>query len=109
MHTLGNKRILRTRDHYKGAVGSPEIEDLLRSTLVGIATDLWGVDVAAKSAEQAGRPIVDLLAAEIGDFSKYRPAKAFLRWSRDHTADDLADDERTQCCSLIEAINKVLK
>lgn len=109
VHTLGNKRILRTRDHYTGAVGAPEIEDLLRTTLLVVANEVWGIDASATAVTQNGRPIVDLLADEIPDFSKYRLAKAFLRWSRDHTVDELADDEKAQCVSLIETINKALK
>jgi hypothetical protein len=43
VHTLGNKRILRTRDSYSGPVSHVEIEDLLRETLVVIGkTDLGG-------------------------------------------------------------------
>src|SRR3984957_6688855 len=37
VHTLGNKNILRTKDAYKGAVQRPEIEDMLRDTLVSVA------------------------------------------------------------------------
>ena len=37
VHTLGQKAILRTKDVYAGSVGKPEIEDLLRSTLVAVA------------------------------------------------------------------------
>jgi hypothetical protein len=109
VHTLGNKRILRTKDAYSGAVSQPEIEDLLRETLVQVATDELGWDVAIKSAEQPNRPIVELFADEIGDFSKYRLAKAFLRWARTHEAHDLTDNERAQWKKLIELVNKALK
>ena len=36
VHTLGNKNILRTADAYEGAVKRPEIEDLLRDTLIKV-------------------------------------------------------------------------
>ena len=36
IHTLGNKKILRTGDDCPGAITKPEIEDLLRSTLVAL-------------------------------------------------------------------------
>jgi predicted ATP-dependent endonuclease of OLD family len=72
VNALGNKRILRTRDVYKGPVTKPEIEDLLRETLVEVARTALGWDVAAKAVAQPGRPVVDLLTAEVGDFSKYK-------------------------------------
>lgn len=40
---------------------------------------------------------------------KYRLARAYLRWTRAHTADDLTADERDQWKILITAINKALK
>ncbi|MBP7963773.1 MAG: AAA family ATPase [Caldilineaceae bacterium] len=109
VHTLGNKKILRTKDSYKGKVNKPEIEDLLRETLVQVALDDLGWDVTATSAAQNARPIVDIFAAEVADFSKYRLAKAFLRWARTHEASDLTADERKQWTTLIGAINKILK
>lgn len=109
VHTLGNKKILRTRDAYKGPVAKPEIEDLLRVTLVRIAHEDLGWDVRKQAAAQAARPIADIFASEITDFSKYKLAKAFLRWSRTHGASDLTEDERTHCSTLIDAINRALK
>jgi energy-coupling factor transporter ATP-binding protein EcfA2 len=109
VHTLGNKNILRTKDSYTGSVTRPEIEDLLRNTLVSVANDELGWDVTATAAVQGARPIVDIFDAEVTDFSKYRLAKAFLRWSRLHEASDLTDEERNQWTALIRAINKVLK
>ncbi|GAC1643257.1 MAG: hypothetical protein NVS9B11_12580 [Candidatus Dormibacteraceae bacterium] len=108
VHTLGNKAILRTKDAYAGAVTNPEIEDLLRETLVKIAKDQLSIDVTAEAVAQPARPIVDLLATHSG-FSKYKLAKAYLRWSRDHTAADLSASEQAQFTQLIERINKVLK
>lgn len=108
IHTLGNKRILRTKDAYNGKVNAPEIEDLLRVTLVTVAKDELGWDVSAKASAQVGRPIVDLFAAEIAGFSKYKLAKAFVRWSRAADASKLAAEERKQWAVLIDAINKAL-
>lgn len=108
VHTLGHKRILRTKDSYSGDVAAPEIEDSLRITLVGIAKTLsW--DVEEKANQQSKRPIVELLASEVPDFSKYKLAKAYLRWTRDHSAGDLTADEREQWKKLIEKINAALK
>lgn len=109
VHNLGNKGILRTKDAYFGAVAKPEIEDLLRDTLVRIAKDSLGIDVTAAAAAQIGRPIVDLLESTSSDFSKYKLAKAYLRWAADHSANDLAPAERDQFKALIEKINKALK
>jgi hypothetical protein len=109
VHSLGNKAILRTKDAYDGAVTHPEVEDMLRSTLVQVAKSHFDWDVAATAAVQPSRPIVDVFAAEISNFSKYRLAKAFLRWTRDHEAGELSDDERRQWKKLIEAINAALK
>jgi energy-coupling factor transporter ATP-binding protein EcfA2 len=109
VHTLGNKRILRTKDVYSGQVSKSEIEDLLRDTLVAVAKDDLGWDVSATASTQPGRPIVDIFNDEIPTFSKYHLAKAFLRWTRTHEAADLTDDERGQLVSLVELINKALK
>jgi len=75
VHTLGNKKILRTKDSYKGNVTKPEIEDLLRETLVRVALDDLGWDVTATAAAQQARPIVDIFEAEVTDFSKYKPCQ----------------------------------
>jgi energy-coupling factor transporter ATP-binding protein EcfA2 len=109
VHTLGNKKILRTKDSYAGTITKPEVEDLLRETLVQVARNDLGWDVTATAAAQDARPIVDIFAAEVADFSKYKLAKAFLRWARTHEASDLTEDERKQWTGLIGAINKVLK
>jgi len=109
VHTLGNKAILRTKDAYDGIVKHPEVEDLLRDTLVHVAKSDFGWDIAATAAAQPGRPIVDIFADEIVNFSKYRLAKAFLRWTRDHEAAELSEDERRRWKKLIEAINAALK
>ena len=109
IHTLGNKCIMRTKDAYSGSVTKPEIEDLLRETLVGIAEDSLGINVTAQAAAQPGRPIIDLLESTGSGFSKYKLAKAYLRWAQNHTASDLAATERDQFKALIEKINKALK
>jgi predicted ATP-dependent endonuclease of OLD family len=109
VHTLGNKTILRTKDAYDGAVKHPEIEDMLRDTLVQLAKDDLGWDVTATAAAQPARPIADIFATGVTGFSKYRLAKAFVRWTRDHEATQLSDDECRRWKKLIEAINAALK
>jgi AAA ATPase domain/AAA domain len=110
IHTLGNKAVLRTKDAYTGPVTKPKIEELLRNTLVHVArnADLkW--DVAAAASAQPERPILDLFTGEVSDFSRYRLAKAFLRWTRYHKATDLSEEERNQWKKLIGTINATLK
>ena len=109
VHTLGNKKILRTRDVCPSAITKPEIEDLLRNSLVAIAQSELGWDVAEVATKQPQRPIVDIFTAEIADFSKYRLAKAYLRWTREHSAADLTEDERSSWVDFIKRVNQVLE
>lgn len=107
VHALGNKNILRTKDYCD--VSKAEIEDLLRSTLVNIVKSEYGVDLLEKSKQQAGRPIVELFSNEVDGFSKYKLAKAYIRWTRNHSSEDLNANEVSQWKKLIGAINKSLK
>jgi hypothetical protein len=109
VHLLGNKAVLRTKDAYSGPVEKPTIEDLLRKTLIRVAKDDFGWDVTEAAKAQAERSIVDVFATEISGFSKYRLAKAFMRWTRDHRASELSDNERSQWKKLIGTINWTLK
>ena len=111
IHTLSNKNILRTADAYKGVVKNPEIEDLLRDTLIDVARADLGWDIEATAGQQTARPLVDIFTEKIGKgtFSKYRLAKAFLRWTQQHEAADLTEVERTQWKELIKTINKALQ
>ncbi|MGK4305112.1 AAA family ATPase [Shewanella xiamenensis] len=107
VHTLGNKNILRTKDYC--SIQKAEIEDLLRETLIKIAKDTFGVDVSKQAAKQAERPIVSIFANEIDQFSKYKLAKAYVRWTRTNESSALTDVERGQWKSLFESINRALK
>lgn len=110
IHRLSNKRILRTSDYAVPKIEHAEIEDLLRDTLVIIAKDELGWDITSALGDAADKPIVDTFQKQIGkDFSKYKLAKAFLRWSRDHTANELKAREVEGCANLISAINAALK
>jgi predicted ATPase len=109
VHTLGNKRILRTKDAYQGAVTRVEIEELLRSSLVEIAKQDLNWDVSSVANSQPSRSIVEIFSSEIADFSKYRLAKAFLRWSRSHSATDLSPVEQASAVKIIELINRALE
>ena len=109
IHTLGNKNILRTGDVCPGAISKPVIEDLLRTTLVAMAQSELGWNVTDVAVKQPQRPIADIFATEIDDFSKYQLAKAYLRWTREHSAADLTEDERRSWVELIKLVNRVLK
>lgn len=109
IHTLGNKNIIRTGDVCPDSVTKPEIEDLLRDTLVTIAKSELGWDVVEVAAKQSQRPIVDIFTAEIDAFSKYRLAKAYVRWTREHGAEDLTEEERQSWIELIKRVNRVLR
>jgi energy-coupling factor transporter ATP-binding protein EcfA2 len=109
VHTLGNKAIVRTKDAYTGTVIKPEVEDLLRTTLIEVAKDELGWDVADVATKQPKRPVVEIFSSEIKEFSKFKLAKAFLRWSRSHEGSDFAPEEINQWTTLFDHINKILK
>jgi energy-coupling factor transporter ATP-binding protein EcfA2 len=109
VHTLGNKRILRTKDVYSGEVLTPEIEDLLRESLVQVARADLGWDVSKTASAQPKRPIVEIFKSEIADFSKYKLAKSFVRWTRDHEVGDMQSNERKHFEQLCELVNNAVK
>ena len=109
VNALGAKRILRTKDAYTGKVANAEIEDMLRDTLLQIAKDELGWDAIAIAGTQIGRPVVDILSSVAKkDFSKYKLAKGFVRWSRDHSLADLQQNEIEHATKLVSIINKSL-
>ena len=108
IHTLGNKNILRTGDVCSGTITKAEIEDLLRNTLVTMAQSELEWDISEVASNQPERPIADIFADEIGDFSKYRLAKAYVRWTREHSSADLTEDERSSWKELIKRVNRAL-
>lgn len=110
VNAVGAKRILRTKDAYSGQVPNPEIEDILHETLLDIAKNECGWDAIAVAQAQPKRPVVDVIKSVAKtDFSKYKLAKAFIRWSRDHSMTDLQTDEIAQAEKLIEKVNKALQ
>ena len=108
-HKLGHRGIIRIRDAYVGKVKTPQIEDLLRATLIGVAKEFLGWDVSAEAASQPERAIVDVFGSQITGFSKYKLAKAYVRWTSGHAASELEADERTQWFTLIGKINSALR
>ena len=68
------------------------------------------LDVEPEALNVPKRPVVDVIKSVAKtDFSKYKLAKAFIRWSRDHSMTDLKTDEIAQAEKLIEKINKALQ
>ncbi|WP_199564527.1 ATP-dependent nuclease [Spirosoma telluris] len=108
VHTLGNKNILRTKDFCTN-IPKAEIEDLLRETLITIVKDEYGIDTKTISDSQPTRPIIDIFSKEIANFSKYKLAKAYVRWTRNNDATILKKSEIENWKKLIQTINKNLK
>ena len=108
VHTLGNKSILRTKD-FCSNVAKPEIEDLLRETLIEIVKSEYSKDCKSISDSQPTRPIVDIFAQEVPNFSKYKLAKAFLRWCKENDSSKLTSEEIENWTKLINQINKALR
>lgn len=110
VHRLGAKRIIRTADYTNPAVPKAEIEDLLRDTLIPLAAAEFGIDVSAEAAAAPATPIVELLTKKGGAaFSKYKLAKAYIRWTREHSAADLSEAERNGWSKLLATINAALR
>jgi energy-coupling factor transporter ATP-binding protein EcfA2 len=106
---LTSKKILRTKDYCGNRVARAEIEDLLRDTLPRVAKDELGWDVAATASAQPGRPIVDIFTKEVSGFSKYKLARAFVRWISSQDITDLSTDEQTGITALFKGINSALR
>ncbi|MXN44151.1 AAA family ATPase [Shinella kummerowiae] len=110
VHRLGAKRILRTTDFTAPPIPKAEIEDLLRDTLVKLAASDLGIDISAEVTASPTTPVIDLLTRKGGaNFSKYKLAKAYVKWTRDHSSADLSEAERNGWSKLINAINAALK
>jgi energy-coupling factor transporter ATP-binding protein EcfA2 len=109
VHTLGNKRILRTKEAYVGVVTRPEIEDLLTDTLKTIVKVEFGVDLDPVIASMPTASFAVAMDSAVGGGWKYKLAKAYLRWSREHVVADLSDTERTQWSTLMKNITNALK
>ncbi|WP_212847183.1 ATP-dependent nuclease [Actinoplanes ianthinogenes] len=105
---LGSRKILRTKDYCDPGASRPEIEDLLRETLVHVAKDDLGWDVTATAAAQPARPIIEIFKKEISGFSKYKLVRAFIRWLAANEISDLSGAEQAGVTKLLADINKAL-
>ncbi|MCE7057965.1 ATP-binding protein [Algoriphagus sp. AGSA1] len=108
VYSLGNKNILRTKDFCPG-IAKAEIEDLLRETLITIVKAEYSKDCKALADSQPTRPIIDIFTKEVPNFSKYKLAKAFLRWCKTNDSSKLSAVEKESWKNLIDKINKALK
>lgn len=110
INALKHKGILRTKDIYSGEVTNPEIEDLYRNTLIKIANEKLGWDAIEKAKQQKTRQIIGVLEEVAGEkFSKYKLAKAFIKWVSENNLSDLTTEEQESTKKLIEKINKSLQ
>lgn len=105
---LEKKRLLRTKDFAAGSVKGPEMEDLLRETLVVVAKDRCGWDVRQLATSQPQRRLVDIFSKEVSGFSKFKLARAFLSWLGEHGFDGLTEEEQEASRRLFAAANKAL-
>lgn len=105
---LDKKRLLRTKDFTNDSVAAPEIEDLLRDTLVRVAKDRCGWDVEQVAADQPSRRLVDILIKETTGFSKLKLARAFLTWLGEHGFEALTGTEQVAVKSFFNSANKAL-
>ncbi len=106
---LTAKRIHRTKDYYNGLVKQPEIEDLLRDSLLKVANSELGLNAIAKAATQPTRPIVQILKTQGSSFSKDRLARRFIRWLATNGVAALTLQEREAFTKLFAGINSSLK
>jgi len=108
VHTLGNKNILRTKD-FCTSITNPEIEDLLKDTLIEIAKSEFSKDVKPIAVSQPKRSIVSIFEQEIPNFSKYKLSKKYINWCKSNDASKLSKAETKNWTQLIQKINKILK
>ena len=106
---LGHRGIIRVRDAYTGKMKVPQIEDLLRTTLVRVAKEQLNWDVSAEAAAKPDQVITEVFASRVTGFSRYKLAKAYLQWTSKHEANEIEADERAQWFNLIGKINSALR
>lgn len=108
IHSLGAKNILRTKEFLNREINNSEIEDLIRETLAKIFQLECGIEISAEDLA-SNKPIVDIFKRNNKELTKLQLSKAFLRWAREHSANDLTEEELQNCRKLIDTINKKLK
>lgn len=107
-HLLGRSGILRIGDFLDGTVSNPEVEDLLRDTLSRVLKEYLSQELS-EFTDQPNRSVISIMDAANPKISKYKLAKAFLRWARTHELEDLTEEEREQWSKIFTAVKKALK
>lgn len=108
VHSLGHKGILRTLDFLDGEVANPETEDLLRETLQTVVKEELGIDLFSKDTP-ASKSVATIIKSQKPNLSKNKLAKAFVKWCRAKTYDDLSVREKKQWATLFNKIKSRLK
>ncbi|WP_328184547.1 AAA family ATPase [Marinobacter sp. OP 3.4] len=108
VHSLGHKGVLRTLDFLDGEVVNPETEDLLRETLQTVAKEELGIDLFSNDTS-ASKSVASIIKSHKPNLSKNKLAKAFVKWCRAKTYDDLSVREREQWAHLFNKAKTRLK
>lgn len=105
--TVGEHRVVRSKDGYEGPVPWPRIEELLRQTLVGVGGEVgWEVGEDLH-LDWGARPIAQVFSHAAGpQVDRVRLAEAYLRWTATHRPSDLAPDEQVLWMKFIERLNR---
>jgi len=106
---LGHRGLIRIHDVYAGKVRAPQIEDLLRMTLIRVAKEELNWDVSAEAAVKPDQAITDVFASYATGFSRYKLARGYLKWTSEHEANEITPDERAQWFNLFSKINSALR
>lgn len=108
VNSLGHRGILRTIDFAAGEVGNPETEDLLRDTLQVAAKAEFGFDLFSEDTPPS-KSMATIIKSHKPTISKNKLAKAFVKWCRDHSYDDLSEHEKAQWSGLFAKVRSRLK
>ncbi|MGV0157049.1 AAA family ATPase [Rhodococcus sp. GB-02] len=106
---LPKKSILRAGDFIDPSYPGAETEDMIRETLIGVASTL-GWDSTSTATAQPTRPLIDILEKEHGKgkVSKWKLAKGFAAWLQSNGYNALTEDEKLSWTKFCTAVNKAL-
>lgn len=107
VYTVGNKNILRVADFCSNEIQGSEVEDIIRNTLFKIFSN-YSENKISEEDRKSSKSLVDILKKTDKNFSKYKLAKEFLKWSKEHSIDDLEENEKNNCQKLVDTINRRL-
>lgn len=107
VYTVGNKNILRVADFCSNEIQGSEVEDIIRNTLFKVFSN-YSENKISEEDKKSSKSLVDILKKADKNFSKYKLAKEFLKWSKEHNINDLEESEKNNCQKLVDTINKRL-